>query len=274
MPELPEVETIRRGLANVLPGRVFARVDVYYGGSVKQPAVAEFTQTIPGQRVSSVGRRGKYLQIFLENGLVLVVHLRMTGKLLFSPTPIELDKHTHLVFTFTDGACLTFNDVRKFGTVYLLPPHRMCEIKGLACLGPEPLSADFCLEYMKAKMTKRKTSIKALLLNQEFVAGLGNIYADEALHRAGIKPDRAVISLTSQEREILYHAVCEVLHEAINWRGTTMSDYRDASGSYGQFQNRLRVYQRHGKPCLYCGERIERIVVAGRGTHYCPACQT
>lgn len=273
MPELPEVETIRQGLEQVLPGRVFASIDVHYAGSIKAPSVAEFTAQLPGHQVAATGRRGKYLHLYLDDLSVIVIHLRMTGKLIFSTTALARDKHTHVVFNFTDGTCLAFHDVRKFGTIYWLTQERLCEIKGLACLGPEPLGQDFCVEYMVSKFAKRKGSIKALLLNQEFVAGLGNIYADESLHRARIRPDRAAASLTTEEIKTLYQAVCEVLTEAIKCRGTTMSDYRDASGGYGQFQERLRVYQRTGQACLQCGTSIERIVVAGRGTHFCPSCQ-
>lgn len=273
MPELPEVETIRRGLQQVLPGRVLASIDVHYSGSVKTPSVAELTAQLPGRQVSKAGRRGKYLHLYLDDKSVIIIHLRMTGKLIFSPTALQPDKHTHVIFNFTDGSSLAFHDVRKFGTIYWLAQERLCEIKGLACLGPEPLGENFCVEYMAGKLAKRKGNIKALLLNQEFVAGLGNIYADESLHRAGIRPDRTAASLTSEEIKVLYQAVCEVLNEAIRWRGTTMSDYRDASGGYGQFQERLRVYHRSGQACLQCGTPIERIVVAGRGTHFCPNCQ-
>ena len=273
MPELPEVETIRRGLEQVLPGRVFASVDIYYSGSVTIPTAAELAAQLPGHRIIKTGRRGKYLQLYLDDQSVIIIHLRMTGRLIFSHTAWEPDKHTHIVFNFTDGSCLAFHDVRKFGTIYWTAPERLCQIKGLACLGPEPLEQEFCVQYMADKLANRKSSIKALLLNQEFVAGLGNIYADEALHRAAVRPDRPAASLTKAEIKALYHAVCEVLKEAIKWRGTTMSDYRDANGGSGQFQQHLRVYRRAGQPCQQCGTSIERIVVAGRGTHFCPRCQ-
>ncbi|NLZ92668.1 MAG: bifunctional DNA-formamidopyrimidine glycosylase/DNA-(apurinic or apyrimidinic site) lyase [Firmicutes bacterium] len=273
MPELPEVETIRRGLEQVLPGREIANVDVRYSGSIKKPTAKEFMAKLPGRRILELGRRGKYLQFFLDDNSVLIIHLRMTGKLIFSHKPLAVDKHTHVIFTFTDQTTLHFNDIRKFGTIYWLPVKRQCEIKGLACLGPEPLSEDFCTDYMAEILAKKKSSIKAVLLNQEFVAGLGNIYADEALFRAKIQPQRAAASITHKEAAALYTAICNVLQEAIDYRGTTMSDYRDATGAYGQFQQLLRGYRRSGKPCLVCGTPIERVVVAGRGTHYCPHCQ-
>ena len=273
MPELPEVETIRRGLGEVLPGRTIAQVDVRYSGSIKKPSAGEFMMLLPGRTVTATARRGKYLLLSLDDGSFLVVHLRMTGKLIFTDVPALHDKHTHLIFTFTDKTTLFFNDIRKFGTVYLLPEHRLDEIRGLANLGPEPLSDNFNAAYLENAVKKRKTTIKALLLNQEIVAGLGNIYVDEALHRAGLKPARLATTLESDELACLVIMIKEVLSEAILYRGTTLSDYRDAGGSYGQFQHHLRVYQRRGLACLRCGQIIERSVVAGRGTHFCPTCQ-
>ena len=179
----------------------------------------------------------------------------------------SLDKHTHVIFYFEGGSNLAFSDIRKFGTIWWLPTAQLGQIKGMAMLGPEPLSSDFRVAYLQAGSKNRKCSIKSLLLNQEFLAGLGNIYVDEALHRAGILPHRLAGSLNLQEMSILHTTICEVLQEAIEWRGTTMSDYRDSTGDYGRFQERLRVYQCHGKACRHCGEIICRSVVAGRGTH-------
>lgn len=273
MPELPEVETIRRGLEGVILERTFADVEIRYSGSIKVPSVEEIKTNLPGRRVVSAGRRGKYLLLYLDDESVIVIHLRMTGQLVFSHSGACVQKHTHLIFTFTDGSCLTFTDVRKFGTIWWLPPDRLHEIKGLATLGPEPLSGDFHFPYFDNEVEKRTISIKALLLKQEVLAGLGNIYADEALHRAGILPDRPSRSLSREERILLFAAVREVLTEAIEWRGTSMSDYRDSSGSTGSFQERLRVYGRRDRKCFRCGNVIHRSVVASRGTHYCPACQ-
>ncbi|NLP37901.1 MAG: DNA-formamidopyrimidine glycosylase [Firmicutes bacterium] len=273
MPELPEVETIRRDLETLLVGKKIAGVEIYYSGSVKIPSAARLRQELPGRKITGVGRRGKYLQIFLHDASVLIIHLRMTGQLLFAKNVFQPDKHTHVIFIFSDSSSLAFHDVRKFGTIYWLPSHSLQLIKGLASLGPEPFAAEFNESYLFERAKNRKTSIKALLLNQEIVAGLGNIYADESLHRAGIRPDRPAASLTLNECKILCQSICEVLEEAIYWRGTTMSDYRDAAGSSGAFQNHLRVYKQSGKECPRCGQEICRIVVAGRGTHYCPACQ-
>jgi formamidopyrimidine-DNA glycosylase len=273
MPELPEVETIRRGLELVLPQRTIERVNINFTGSVKAPSSEEFARQLPGLTFTGTGRRGKYLLLFLDDKSVIVVHLRMTGRLYFSETKLSTDKHTHVVFTFSDGTYLYFHDVRKFGTIYWLPLNRICEIGGLASLGPEPLSPGFNLEYINNVVERRSTNIKALLLNQTFVAGLGNIYVDEALHRSGILPDRPANSLTCSEREALIAAIRQVLLDAISLRGTTFNDYRDAAGISGDFQNMLQVYRRHNHPCPNCGACICRSVVAGRGTHFCPTCQ-
>lgn len=273
MPELPEVETIRRGLATVLPSRVICDVTVNYSGSIKTSDSQSFRTGLSGRMVTGTGRRGKYLFIHLDDSSTIVIHLRMTGRLVFSETTLVTDKHTHVIFHFQDGSSLYFNDVRKFGTIWWLPDHRLTEISGLATLGPEPLSADFHFPYLNREVEKKTLSIKALLLNQTFLAGLGNIYADEILHRAGILPDRQSRSLSREERLALFEAVREVLDEAIEWRGTTMNDYRDAAGLSGSFQNRLRVYQRQNETCPRCGNIICRSIVAGRGTHFCPNCQ-
>lgn len=273
MPELPEVETICRGLCRVLPGRVFAGLDIFYAGSLKAPSPEQWHAYLPGRRVTDVGRRGKYILIRLDDGSTVVVHLRMTGRLIFSTGPVYTDKHTHVGFHFRDGGTLTFHDVRKFGTIWWLPDERLSEIKGLASLGPEPLSPDFHFPYLNREIEKRTIHIKSLLLNQEFLAGLGNIYADEILHRANIRPDRPARSLTRAERQLLFSVIREVLEEAINCRGTSMNDYVDSQGQLGAFQERLRVYGRKGEYCNCCRSPIERNTVAGRGTHFCPRCQ-
>jgi formamidopyrimidine-DNA glycosylase len=273
MPELPEVETIRRGLELVLVSRLVERVDLHYTGSLIEPSPAVFKENLPGHTFTGTGRRGKYLLLYLNDDSVMVIHLRMTGRLVFTVDEMETDKHTHMIIHFRDQSGLYFSDVRKFGTIWWLPLHRLNEIHGLASLGPEPLSPDFHFPYLNREVEKRTVNIKTLLLNQTFVAGLGNIYTDEILHHSGIRPDRIARSLTRQERLTLFHAIGEVLEDAISWRGTTLNDYRDAQGQSGQFQEKLRVYQRHNLFCARCGGVISRTVVAGRGTHFCPCCQ-
>jgi len=273
MPELPEVETIRQGLDKFLPGRTVERVTVNFAGSVAVPNKAELERGLPGRRFTGTGRRGKYLLLYLDNGSVLAVHLRMTGKLIYSESGLLTDKHTHVVLYLGKESCLSLHDIRKFGRLWWLPCHRTGEISGLATLGPEPLSAEFDLNYMEAHLKKKSTGIKAVLLDQSFVAGLGNIYADEILHCAGILPSRRADSLSREESEKMLSAVRQVLNTALAWRGTTFSDYRDAEGFPGRFQEKLGVYRRHGQPCRTCGTVICRSRTAGRGTHFCPACQ-
>lgn len=273
MPELPEVETIRRGLELVLPCKEIKQVLINYEGAIKTPAAKEFARGLVGRTFCAAGRRGKYLLLYLDDESVLVVHLRMTGRLVYTETEPDADKHTHVILRLSDGAWLHFNDVRKFGGFWWVPCDRLGEIRGLSTLGPEPLSAEFHFPYLDRELERRTVNIKALLLDQTFVAGLGNIYADEILHRCHIRPDRKARSLGRAERLSLFAAVRQVLDEAIAWRGTTFNDYRDAAGQSGAFQNRLNVYQRHNESCPECGGLIERHVVAGRGTHFCPGCQ-
>jgi formamidopyrimidine-DNA glycosylase len=273
MPELPEVETIRLGLARVLPGKTVERVEVRFAGAVAAPGREHFERCLPGRMFTGTGRRGKYLLCCLDDQSVLAVHLRMTGKLIYSEGGLVADRHTHVVFSLGAETYLSFHDIRKFGRLWWLPGERVKEISGLTSLGPEPLSAQFDLAYLAGRLQKRSTSIKAVLLDQGFVAGLGNIYSDEILHRSGLLPARRADSLTAEEMKALLSAVRAVLTEAIAWRGTTFSDYRDAAGHAGGFQDRLSVYRRHNQPCLTCGTVINRTATAGRGTHFCPVCQ-
>jgi len=272
VPELPEVETIRQGLAEVLPGLIIKDVEIKSPAPLKGMPGDQFAASLVGKRVSGAGRRGKYLLLSLEDGSNLVIHLRMTGRLVFCRGQQQTDRHTHLVFHFSNGSCLYFSDVRKFGTISLLPPGEH-PVAGLRMLGPEPLSGDFNFPYLDRELEKRVICVKALLLDQRVIAGLGNIYTDEILHRAGIRPERSARSLVRNERLALFRSIREVLEEAICCRGTTMSDYRDATGTAGMFQEKLRVYGRRGQPCPRCGAAVTRSRVAGRGTHFCPQCQ-
>ncbi|MBT9172632.1 MAG: Formamidopyrimidine-DNA glycosylase [Syntrophomonadaceae bacterium] len=272
MPELPEVETIRRGLEEVLPGLVFAVVEIISPGPLKDLPTDQFAGSIVGEKVLGIERRGKYLLLNLVDGCSILIHLRMTGRLVFSRHQQQADRHTCLLFHFTDGSCLSFSDIRKFGTVTLLTAGAKSNT-ALSMLGPEPLSGDFNFPYLDRELEKRVVSVKALLLNQRVIAGLGNIYVDEILHRAAIRPERRARSLDRKERLALFRIIREVLEEAVNCRGTTMSDYRDATGSAGTFQGKLLVYGRMDRPCFRCGTAICRSRVAGRGTHFCPECQ-
>lgn len=236
------------------------------------PAVEEVEGRLRGREVIGVGRRGKYILMHLDDGQTLVAHLRMTGRLSIVPagSPLVEDKHTRAWFGLADGEALVFNDSRKFGRIWLA--ERLDDVVGK--LGAEPLAWDLTPEDFAARIRRRKTALKALLLDQTVIAGVGNIYADEALYRAGIHPLRKAATLTDAEAGRLYDALREVLNEAIEKRGTLLRDYRTPYGEDGYFQNHLRVYGRYGKPCPHCGEPIERIRVTQRSTHFCPKCQT
>ena len=270
MPELPEVETIARGLQELLIGRQFIGVRVGWENLVARPTVEEFKRGLVGQRILGVKRRGKYLVFTLSSGGSLIVHLRMTGRLLIKNADDELDKHDHLIFELDDARELRFNEVRKLGRVYLVDN----EDEVVGDLGPEPLDDDFTPADFTALLSGRRGMIKPLLLKQQFMAGVGNIYADEALFAARIHPERRADTLTAEEAEGLYHALRQVLRQGIENRGTTLTAYRDAEGREGENQDYLRVFRRTGQPCPRCGTPIERTVVGGRGTYFCPKCQS
>ncbi len=269
MPELPEVETIARGLREPLIGRQFTGVRVGWENLVARPTVEKFKRGLVGQRILGVKRRGKYLVFALSGGGSLIVHLRMTGRLLIVNSGDELNKHDHLIFELDDGRELRFNNVRKLGRVYLVDDED--EIVGR--LGSEPLDEDFAPSDFAALLSGRRGMIKPLLLNQRFIAGVGNIYADEALFAAHIHPERRADTLTAEEIVDLYRAIRQVLAQGIQNRGTTFSDYLDAEGQEGGNQEHLRVFRRTGQLCPRCGTPIERTVVGGRGTYFCPRCQ-
>jgi formamidopyrimidine-DNA glycosylase len=232
--------------------------------------VDEFQERIAGRQVMSVGRRGKYLLIGLDAGHLLI-HLKMSGRLSVAPAGEPLDKHTHTVFDLDDGRQLRFQDTRKFGRVYLVD--EIDEVTGK--LGPEPLADDFTVDDFCRLLALRSGRLKSLLLNQQFLAGIGNIYADEALFAAQLHPLRRADSLTPNEQARLYEAIRAVLQRAIEDHGTTLGDggYVDAWGQTGAYQERIAVYGRQGAACFSCRTTIERMVIGGRSTHYCPTCQ-
>jgi len=270
MPELPEVETIVNGLRRPLIGRTFTGVRVGWENIVARPAVLEFQRRTRGQQILGIRRRGKYLIFDLSGGDSLLIHLKMTGQLIVRPGDAPADKYGHTVFDLDDGRQLRFLDTRKFGRVYLVADEN--EVVGN--LGPEPLADDFTLSEFSALIRKRRGALKPLLLNQQFIAGIGNIYADEALFVAGVHPQRKADTLTCGEIERLYQAMRQVLRQGLADEGTTFDGaYRKVDGGEGEHQENLRVFQRKGQPCPRCGSAIERIVVGGRGTHFCPCCQ-
>lgn len=271
MPELPEVETIARGLRAALVGHAIRAVEVRWAGTVAAPAPAAFRKKLRGCMVRRVERRGKWLLIDLSSGETLLVHLRMSGRMLLGPAAAAGDPHTRVVLTLGDGRRVCFCDTRKFGRMLLTAdPGRV-----LDALGPEPLGDAFTPAALRRMLAGRRSRIKPLLLDQRFVAGLGNIYVDESLWRAGIHPLRRADTLSRAEAARLCRAVRRVLRAAIRQGGTTLEDesFVGTGGEAGRFAVRLAVYGRAGKACPRCAATVERIVVAQRGTHFCPRCQ-
>ncbi len=270
MPELPEVESYRRDLSQMLVGRQITSVHVDWPNQVSTPSVEELTRRLSGQTVMSVDRRGKYLLFGLSGGDTLLIHLKMSGRLHIEPVTAPSDSHVHIVFRLDDGNELRFHDPRKFGRVYLVDD----PVEVVGKLGPEPLDEDFTIERFAEMLSHRRGRIKPLLLNQTFLAGLGNIYTDEALHMAGLHPLRTANTLEPNEIRKLHAAIRSTLQQAIEHRGTSFDAfYLDTRGERGMYQGQLQVYGRAGRPCYRCGTPIQRTVVAQRGTYFCPACQ-
>lgn len=269
MPELPEVDTIARGLANTVVGKTIRSVDVRLPKMAIAPPGVDFARALAGERISGVGRRGKYVVMELGSGRALVTSLRMTGRLVVqSPGETEY-RGTHIVFHYMDGTRLSFADLRTFGRVRLVEPGERWDQR----LGIEPLSPAFTAEAFIGMLSGRTTPIKAFLLDQQRIAGIGNIYACEALWDAGIKPGRPAKALTKPAARRLHRAIIDVLERAVEMRGTSVDDYVDAEGLQGGFQNVLAVYGKKDGPCPRCGKPIVRTVLAQRGTWWCRSCQ-
>lgn len=271
MPELPEVESLVVGLRPCLVGRRVVGVEIRWPGAIATPAPEVFTQALCGRTITAVERRGKFLSFALPPD-TLLVHLRMTGRLQARDLPdplLERDPHTHARFTLDDGLRLYYCDVRKFGRLYLVAD--AAQVTGW--LGPEPLATDFTAEMWAERLNGHRRQIKPLLLDQRFIAGLGNIYVDESLWRAEVHPARRSDTLTGDETRRLYEAMRAVLTDAVRCKGTTLRDYRGARDEPGRFREQLAAYGRAGEPCRRCGQPIVRTVLGGRGTHFCPHCQ-
>lgn len=273
MPELPEVETVRRTLTGLIVGKTIQSVSVLLPRIIQRPDdIRRFELELAGHRILDVGRRGKFLRIIMD-GLVLVSHLRMEGRYGLYDGSDPLEKHTHVIFHFTDGTELRYKDVRQFGTMHLFLPGEEFSHKPLAKLGLEPLDEAFTEEAFRKAISRRTTKIKPALLNQEYVVGLGNIYVDEALFRAGIHPERPANRLGDAELTRLYESILATLTEAVEAGGSSIKSYVNGQGEMGMFQHSLRIYGRQGEPCVNCGQAVEKTVVGGRGTHFCPHCQ-
>jgi len=267
MPELPEVETIRRTLAKHLPGRKIEEVEIRLPKLVS-PEPERFQALLRGQSFSSFERRGKLLMIHLQ-GLVLLVHFRLTGQLIYAPQPQEEPPYTHLVFQLDQGR-LFYADLRQFGWLELIPEAALASHPFLRRLGPEPLELPFEDFY---RLLQRRRRLKALLLDQEVIAGLGNIYVDETLFRAGLHPERQAHTLSEAEARKLWQVIQDVLQEAIRTRGSSVRNYVDGEGVEGTFQEQHLVYNKRQAPCPKCGQPIAYAKIAGRGTYFCPRCQ-
>ena len=274
MPELPEVETHVRDLEPELRNSAVTAAQVLWQRTIAVPSAEQFVAMIAGQHFTSFGRRGKYMLFGMASGDTLIIHLRMSGKLFVRPADAAVDLHTRVVFKLNDGRRLCFVDPRKFGRIWLVA--NVEEVVGK--LGPEPQGNEFTAEWLAQKLAKRGVAVKSLLLDQSIAAGVGNIYADEALHEALIHPLRRGSSLTPDEIERLRLALAAVLTRAIELGGSSLGrspiqNYLRPSGESGEFQEEHRVYARTGKPCLRCTAPITRIVVGQRSTHFCPICQ-
>ena len=275
MPEMPEVEIIRQHLDRKLAGKKIRDIEILLPRQLKQPESPEaFKAMCCGLAVESMERKGKYLLMRLEGEIRVLFHLRMTGSLVFVEAGADYENaYTRAVFYLEDGSRLCFADIRTFGVICGLRPGELESVKGLAEMGPEPLSEAFTAEYLYGAAQRTRMPIKNLLLDQRKIGGIGNIYADEALFLARLHPLRPSSSLSLEECQSLCAAVNQVIEAGIRDGGTTFRDYRNGAGGKGSHQEHLYVYHRQGQPCRECGVLIEYLKVGGRGTHICPMCQ-
>lgn len=273
MPELPEVETIKRVLEPQLKGLTITKVTVNRPEVTAYPATDEFCRLLTGQRVSGMMRRGKFLYILLENGGRVILHLRMTGGLLFTPADFPQEKHTHIIFEMDDGRQLRFSDMRRFGRFWMLQNEEVDTYSGIARLGIEPFDDELTTEYLILHLGKRKKAIKECLLDQSIIAGIGNIYSDEILFTAGIYPARPAGSLRQEEWERLARVIPERLTYFIEKNEITPEEYLETKGQDYRNTPFLQVYGHAGKACPVCGSLLSRMVIGGRSSVYCPGCQ-
>jgi len=286
MPELPEVETVRRGLAPAMEGQVIAEAELRRA-DLRWPFPPDMAARLTGARVVQLRRRSKYILADLDRGESLIIHLGMSGRMVISgltaphvPGQFHFDhpaveKHDHVIFHMAQGARVTFNDPRRFGAMDLCATDKLDDHPLLASIGPEPLGNGFHADYLGARLAGKKTPIKAALLDQRIVAGLGNIYVCEALFRAGIHPGRMAGRISVSRIATLTDTIRATLLEAIEAGGSSLRDYRQANGELGYFQHAFRVYGREGAACVTpdCGQTVHRIVQSGRSSFYCPSCQ-
>jgi len=287
MPELPEVETIRRGLEKKLPGKTIADFDSDWHKAINRP-LAAYRRLIKGLKIKKVWRRAKMLGFDLSQGKKLLFHLKMTGQLVYRdkhqcligghPVIVTCDqlpnKFTHAIFTFTDKSKLFFNDVRKFGWVRLFSNIELKKVLSGLEMGPEPLGPDFSIAYLKqAAKRKARTKVKQFIMDPKVVVGVGNIYSDEVCFFAKVRPDRLVKDLTEKELKLIHDGIVKILTASIKAQGTTFSNYVNSNGESGAYTKQLKVYGRYGQKCSACGSIVRRIKINGRTSSYCPVCQ-
>ncbi|WP_339782100.1 bifunctional DNA-formamidopyrimidine glycosylase/DNA-(apurinic or apyrimidinic site) lyase [uncultured Thalassospira sp.] len=280
MPELPEVETVCRGLAPVMEGHVLTTV-VQRRPNLRTPFPDDFVARLTGRRVNQLTRRAKYVVAYLDDGQVLLIHLGMSGRMtVIEPAGVDgalpvAGKHDHVDFVMETGVLVRFNDPRRFGLMALSHIDELATLPMLAGIGPEPLGNQFNAQMLADALAKRKSPIKTTLLDQRLVAGLGNIYVCEALFRSRIDPVRAANSLTPAETDLLYREIRDVLEDAIRAGGSSLRDHRQANGELGYFQHNFRIYGREGEPCIApeCDGTVGRLVQGGRSTFFCAKCQ-
>ncbi|ALB29191.1 DNA-formamidopyrimidine glycosylase [Companilactobacillus heilongjiangensis] len=272
MPEMPEVETVRRGLISQVKGRKITNVEIRYQNLITGD-VDQFKEFVTGTTITDIGRRAKFLLIHLDNGYTIISHLRMEGRYKISADPSAIDKHSHAIFTLDNGQKMIYNDVRKFGRMQLWNTDDLENNKSIQKLGPEPLSAAFTFNNLKPRIMRHRKDIKTVLLDQSVMSGLGNIYVDEVLWKVKIHPETPADHLNDTDIQNIIEVSNGEMEKAIASGGSTVRSYVDATGHKGNMQNSLKVYGKEGTPCPRCGTDIEKIKVGGRGTHFCPKCQ-
>lgn len=276
MPELPEVETVRLGLAPAMEGHTITSVDLFRR-NLRFPFPEKFKQSVQDTKILKVSRRAKYIIVTLNSNKTIIMHLGMSGSFRIVPPEehqcSEYGKHDHLVFEMDDGTTVIYNDPRRFGFIDLWSSNDIENYPRLSNIGPEPLTNAFCTETLTANLASKKTPIKSALLDQKVVAGLGNIYVCEALFLAGISPLRLAKKISKRRMPVLVKAINNTIQAAINSGGSTLRNFSHADGTLGYFQHRFQVYDKEGQPCVKCSSSISRIVQAGRSTFYCKKCQ-
>ena len=272
MPEMPEVEAVRRSLIAQVKDRKITHVEIRYPDLITGD-VDQFVEFVTGATITDVGRRAKFLLIHLDNGYTIISHLRMEGKYRISADPNAIDKHSHAIFTLDNGQKMIYNDVRKFGRMQLWNTDELSSNKSLKKLGPEPLSDEFTFQNLKPRIMRHHKDIKTVLLDQSVMSGLGNIYVDEVLWKVKLHPETPSNHLSDEDIQKIIEASNQEMDKAIAAGGSSIRTYVDATGHRGNMQNNLKVYGKEGTPCPRCGTEIKKIKVGGRGTHFCPKCQ-